>query len=108
MATPTVDKTSGKPRRKGRWLQFGLPTLLGVMTLVAVVLGLVVNPAERQRRAVAAIREMGGLVTYDYELDRRRQWDTILGRQELPGPDLVCRLFGVDYFADVTDVDFDR
>jgi hypothetical protein len=26
MASPTVNKTSGKPRRKRRWLQFGLPT----------------------------------------------------------------------------------
>jgi hypothetical protein len=25
MASPTLDKTSGKPRRKRRWLQFGLP-----------------------------------------------------------------------------------
>jgi hypothetical protein len=32
MASPTVDKTIGIPRRKPRWLQFGLPTLLGMVT----------------------------------------------------------------------------
>jgi hypothetical protein len=37
MASPTVDKTSGKPRRKRRWLQFGLPTLLGLVTQTAVL-----------------------------------------------------------------------
>jgi hypothetical protein len=30
MASPTVDKTSGKHRRKRHWLQFGLPTLLAL------------------------------------------------------------------------------
>jgi hypothetical protein len=47
----TTDKTSGKPRRKRRWLQFGLATLLGLVTLMALALGLWVNEAERQRRA---------------------------------------------------------
>jgi hypothetical protein len=32
MASPRADKTSGTLRRKRRWLQFGLPTLLGLVT----------------------------------------------------------------------------
>jgi hypothetical protein len=98
MASPTVDKTSGKPRRKRRWLQFGLPTLLGLVTVLCVVLGLWVQRAERQRRAVAAIRALGGEVGYDYEADG----DT----DELPGPDWLCRLLSVDYFSDVLMVDW--
>jgi hypothetical protein len=67
MASLTPDKTSGKPRRKRRWLQFGLPTLLGLVPLAAVVLALIVNPAERQRRAVAAVRNLGGAVHYEHD-----------------------------------------
>jgi hypothetical protein len=33
MASPTADKTSGKPRRNRRWLQFCRATLLGLVTL---------------------------------------------------------------------------
>jgi hypothetical protein len=65
MASPTNDKPSGKPRRKRRWLQFGLPTLLGLVTVLCVVLGLWVQRAERQRRAVATIEAIGGFVTYE-------------------------------------------
>jgi hypothetical protein len=71
MTSPTVDKTSGKPRRKRRWLQFGLATLLGLVTLVAIVLGFIVNPTERQRRAVAFVERMGGSVRYDDEAKTR-------------------------------------
>jgi hypothetical protein len=67
MASPTVDKPGGKPRRKRRWFQFGLATLLGLVTLVAIVLGLVVNPAEQQRRAVAVVHRLGGGVEYEDE-----------------------------------------
>src|SRR5688572_13909033 len=92
MASPTVDKTSGKSRRKRRWFQFALPTLLGLVTVLCVVLGLWVQRAERQRRAVAAIREMGAEVIYGYE-DAGYQ---------LPGPEWLCRLLGVDYLAEVS------
>jgi hypothetical protein len=51
-----------KPKRKRRWPQFGLTTLLGIVTLSAIVVALIVNPAERQRRAVAAVRDIGGVV----------------------------------------------
>jgi hypothetical protein len=51
MTSPTVHKTSGKPRRKRHWLQFGLLTLLGLVTVLCVVLGLWVQRAERQKSA---------------------------------------------------------
>ena len=52
-----------KPRR--RWLQISLRTLLILVTLLAAGLGLVVNPGERQRRAVAALEAIGGDVFYE-------------------------------------------
>jgi Leucine-rich repeat (LRR) protein len=49
---------------KRRWAQFSLLTLLLVVAVLCVGLSLVVVPAERQRRAVAAIKALGGRVQY--------------------------------------------
>lgn len=58
----TSPPENAKPQRKRRWPRFGLATLLGVVTLSAIVVALIVNPAERQRRAVEAVRSLGGVV----------------------------------------------
>jgi Leucine-rich repeat (LRR) protein len=55
----------GQPRR--RWFQLGLRTLLGLVTMTAIWLGALVNRAERQRRAVAAVQHLGGEVAYSDE-----------------------------------------
>jgi hypothetical protein len=52
-----------KPKR--RWVQVSLRTVLVLVTLLCVVLGLWIVPAERQRRAVAAMEEFGGRVEYE-------------------------------------------
>ena len=49
---------------KRRWAQFSLLTLFLVVTVLCVGLRLVVVPAENQRRAVSAIRALGGYVEY--------------------------------------------
>jgi hypothetical protein len=49
---------------KRRWAQFSLATMFVVVTVLCVGLALVVVPAERQRRAVAAIKALGGGVHY--------------------------------------------
>ncbi|HEV7222461.1 MAG TPA: leucine-rich repeat domain-containing protein [Pirellulales bacterium] len=54
--------TTLKP--KHRWMQFSLRTVLVLVTLLCIALGLWVVPAERQRRAVAAIQELDGRVSY--------------------------------------------
>jgi len=82
-------------KRRWSWRQYSISTLLVFVTIVSVGLGLVRNRAERQRRAVAAIRESGGWVRYEFE-------PTDGTPAELPGPDWLCRLLGVDYFAEVT------
>ena len=64
MESPTAVQVIGKPRRKRRWFQFGLGTLFGLVTLMAVWLGALVNRAERQLRAVAAVQRLGGDVAY--------------------------------------------
>lgn len=54
--------TETKP--KGRWLQFSMRTMLVVVSMTCVALAVWVAPVERQRRAVAAIKALGGRVTY--------------------------------------------
>ena len=100
-AAQTNPAQAARPRR--RRFRYSLRTLLVVVTLVGVVLGVWVQRAERQRRAVAAMREDGGKVMYDYEESRPR---AVNG--DLPGPDWLCRLLGVDYFANVTHAHLSR
>lgn len=66
----SADKTDSiaeptKPRR--RWVQFGLRTLLLIITAFAIWLGWQAHRARIQRDAVAAILKIGGIVLYDYE-----------------------------------------
>ncbi len=70
----TSAPTTGQPRRRRRWLQFGLGTLLGLVTLTAVSLCAIVNRAERQRRAVAAVQHLGGDVAFADEGDGILWW----------------------------------
>jgi hypothetical protein len=65
---------SGKPRQRRRWLQFGLSTLVGLVTVLCLVLGLWVHQAERQRRAVMAIRAAGGGVRYSDDPSHVPAW----------------------------------
>src|SRR5215469_1671698 len=54
--------TTPKPKR--RWMQVSLRTVLVLVTLLCVALSVWVMPAERQRRAMAAIEKLGGNVGY--------------------------------------------
>jgi hypothetical protein len=93
-APQTSEARPARPRR--RWLRFSLRTLLVGVTLLCVALG-VWESAERQRRAVAAIRASRGWVKYDYLGSR-----PLRAFGEPPAPCWLGRLLGVDYVADVT------
>lgn len=84
MLAITVDR---RPRLR---LRFSLRSLLMVMGACGVVLGLWANRAERQRRAVAAIRAAGGQVLYDFQA---------IG-DEAPYPVWLSSLLPDDYLAD--------
>jgi hypothetical protein len=62
-----MTKAVPPPPKRRRWLQFGMRSLLVAITLVAIPLGVIVNRAERQRRAVERIESLGGTVWYDYQ-----------------------------------------
>jgi hypothetical protein len=90
MATDT-SPTAPKPKR--RWFQYSLRTLLVVVTLFAIPcswLVVMLRQAERQRKAVAAIRNLGG--------------STGLGSYSSP-PEWLRSLVGDDFFQTVNSVD---
>ncbi|HEV3005261.1 MAG TPA: hypothetical protein VGX78_12415 [Pirellulales bacterium] len=62
---------------KRRWAQFSLGTLFLIVTALCVAMALVVAPAERQRRAVAAIEALDGRVVYSVD---ETAIEAILGR----------------------------
>jgi Leucine-rich repeat (LRR) protein len=76
-------------------LQFGLLPLLGLMTALSVALGIWVQRAERQRRAVAAIEALGGAVIYKDDAENL-----------IRAPAWLENLLGEDYFRPVVQVHF--
>jgi hypothetical protein len=58
---------SGKPTRRLRRWQFGLPAMFGLMTLVAGVLTWRTHQIDAQRQAVQAIHKVRGAVFYHKE-----------------------------------------
>jgi hypothetical protein len=92
--------TTLKPTR--RWMQLSLRTVLVLVTLLCVALSLWVVPAERQRRAVAAIEELGGGVSYAESAASERFPVTFL-RRWLP-PDYFDEIAFVNLsYTQVTD-----
>ncbi len=84
--------TTLKPRR--RWLRFSLRTGFVLLTIFCVWLGMRVDRAQRQRRAVEWVKQHGGSVQYD-EPDRFSRKDAVSGLQRLR------TLIGKDFFTSV-------
>jgi hypothetical protein len=76
MTTDAQPEPSTPPKLKRRWLQFSTRALLVIVTVAGVTLGILGWRAERQRRAVAAIRSLGGEVSYysDYKSLDELSW----------------------------------
>lgn len=88
-----------------RCLRFRLRTLLVLLTLASIWLALHVNAARRQQKAVAAIRDYGGWMRYDYQFPggefSHQDFDPQAGS---PIPAWLLEQFGVDMFHDVVQV----
>jgi hypothetical protein len=87
----------------GRWrryLRFSVRGLIVFVILVAAGLGSIVHEAHIQRDAVAAVRDAGGLVRYDWEWSHGKP---VPGGKPWASKWLVDRI-GVDYFGHVTRI----
>ncbi len=88
-----------------RRFQFGFRSLLVFLVAMSVPLAWFaweMQKARRQREAVAAILEGGGLVRYDYEFDENGY--RIVGAKP-PRPDFLRKLLGDDFLCEVVVVE---
>ena len=84
-----------------RWARFSLRTLLVAITLFAVWIGWTMKRIREQERAVQRIQELGGTVTYDYQIDDA--WNKV-PFAEPPGPQWIRRLLGPQWRVKVVAV----
>jgi hypothetical protein len=99
-----VCESNRSPRSWRRFLRFGVRGLIVLVLVIGAGLGSIVRQAHIQRDAVAAIKEAGGSVTYDWEFDNGKF---------LPGgkpwaPSWLVDLIGVDFFDRVTFVNLSQ
>ena len=92
------DSGRPKPKRRRRWFRFSLRTLLILTAVFAAWLGVWVDRARKQRRAVTMIEEAGGSVVYDYNYTPSRKPE---------GPAWLRESIGNEYFDDVLQVNLD-
>ena len=57
---------------KRRWLTISIRGMMGLVVVTAVGLGWVVQRARAQREAVAEIRRLHGIFTYDWRISNGR------------------------------------
>jgi len=86
-------------------MQYRLRTLLIVVTILCVWLGIQVNRANRQRRAIGTISELRGLVFFEHEYDNEQSLNRIPDAKP-PGPIWLRKLIGEDYFRRAAVADF--
>ena len=92
-------------KRTRRWLKVSLRTLLLAITVLCAWLGFIVNRANKQKQAVAWVRENGGRVVYDFDLNGPRG---PIDDAEPKDPKWLYQWIGIDYFADVRSVDLSK
>ncbi len=77
-------------------MRFSLRTALAVVTLAAVVCGMWISQARRQRSAVEAIRNKGGTATYASDPARFMWLAKLIGKDTWLASDLFYAVIGVN------------
>src|SRR5207244_259173 len=94
-AMPSEPPDADPPKRKRRWFQFSLRSLM-IFTLICAVasawLGKRVVQKRKEREAVEAIVKLGGQAHYDYQN---------LTDGKPPGPAWLRKLLGENFFSEV-------
>lgn len=90
---------SRAPRRKRRFLQFSLRTFLVLLTAGCILLGVQSQRVRKQRQVVALAERLEGSVAYDYQYHEDPFSAT--APRSPPGPALLRKLVGDDFFAEV-------
>lgn len=83
---------------KWRRLRISLRVLMLLVLGAAVWMGSIVNKVQNQREAVAAVKEYGGQVSYNWQFARPKL-------TEPPAPKWLRRLVGDEYFQTIEHVD---
>ncbi|HUE74274.1 MAG TPA: hypothetical protein VMP01_25560 [Pirellulaceae bacterium] len=89
-----------KASRNSWRFQFTLRTVFLLLTLFCVWLGYRTDRAQRQARAVAAIRDLGGRVTYRYQ-GEHGNYVLLKYHAQPEGPSSLRKLLGDDFFNEV-------
>jgi hypothetical protein len=97
---------SDPPKRKRRWFQFSLRTLLISVLIVAIPcawLGHKFDEKRKERRAVETIRKLGGAVYYDYQMANDFEPPENQHFNAEPyGPGWLRKILGDNFFSDPT------
>jgi hypothetical protein len=101
----TSPSASPAPKSKRRFLQFSLRTFFILLTVFAIWFGWMTSKTRQQKKAVEWVREMRGMVRYDYEVDDE---GLKIDATEPLGAGWLREFLGVDVFADVVRVDIHK
>ena len=106
-APPPFAPAKPAEKRRRRWYQYSLRSLLILMLLVSLFMSWFTVKRKRalaQKKAVEAIVAADGIVQYDYEFDKNGDWvKGATGR----GLQWLRKVVGTDYFDSVASVQVD-
>ena len=92
------------PKRKRRWLQFSLRSLLIFTTICAMACGWLAKRIEMKRKEREAFCHFAPGVAYDYQIDSSSE-RKIDRNAEPPGPKWLRQVLGDNFFGKVVRVD---
>src|SRR5262245_40370721 len=99
------EQSNARTKSYRRFLRVSLRSFLLALTILCVWLGIQVSHAHKQRAAVAAIRNLGGSVSYDYQKVAGGKPNQFESDPKPPGPDWLRSITGPEYFQDVIMVE---
>jgi hypothetical protein len=89
---PEIESNEVVPKRRRRWWQFSIATMLILTAIAAVVLGLWSDAARRQQQAIQWIKDHGGGCSYRWEVPTKPN-----DKLTPPGPEWLRERLGIDY-----------